>query len=72
MNGACEIHDERYINNKKHGGEKLRKEQDLEFLKHMLEISNGDESKEFRAYIYYYIVRGLGWIPWYLQRGNGN
>lgn len=67
---ACLLHDELYINNKLHGGESLRREQDDKFLEVMLALSEGRASR-LKAYVYYGLARGFGWIPWYFRRSNG-
>ena len=73
MTPACAWHDEAYINNKLHGGEKLRREMDQAFYKKMLKIADKKKSAilNLQAKIYYLLARGFGWIPWYFKKGNG-
>lgn len=68
---ACLLHDQFYIKNKKHGGEALRKEQDKKFLIVMLALAGDSNKLKAKAYTYYYLARGFGWIPWHFRKNNG-
>jgi len=73
MTPACAKHDQRYIENKLYGGERLRKIIDKKFLHDMLSIAKDKKSLKLRlqSIIYYVLARSFGWIPWYFNKKNG-
>ena len=59
---ACEAHDNAYVLQLD-----SRKEVDERFLRAMWKISQNGRHMD-RAEVYYWLVRWVGWIPWYARK----
>lgn len=62
---ACLVHDHNYVSNEQPEPTVAdRKEVDQAFLRVMLTQSQGKPLSVAKAYLYYTIVRSVGWLWW--------
>lgn len=65
----CHLHDFTYLEHDTKEDGRTRTEVDRQFLDRMLLMATNRDSDwlKIKAYIYWGIARGIGWIPWMLK-----